>query len=362
MESYGALLKKTREEKHIDIAAVERDTSISRHYIEALENEDSTVFPGEPYLYGFLHNYAEYLGLDADSVAVLYKNKKLQEAPVPEGLYVKQKPRYVVPLAVTGAIVVVALTAGLLYFFVFSGKVKGTGSTVALSKNPGARQYTLTDKPLEQRIYKGDQIIVPEQKGNVILTVASTLSTLALDTPAGRQFIDLSDEVELDVDGDAATELIVYVSDISSTDPARGAEVKMLLKKAAPATAVLDVSDIPSGDKVPKLQPQNIVFSDNRAYPFTINATFRGACVFRSAVDNAESVENYYTAGEVVSMTPQNAARLWMSNGNAVKIQIIANGQTYNLETGRAGQVVVEDIKWIKDSDGLYKVVIIEVD
>ena len=34
-------------------------------YIEALECENVTIFPGELYLVGFLRNYSEYLGLDA---------------------------------------------------------------------------------------------------------------------------------------------------------------------------------------------------------------------------------------------------------------------------------------------------------
>lgn len=360
MESYGALLKKAREEKKIDIATVERDTTISREYIEALESEDTAVFPGEPYLYGFLHNYAEYLGLDADSIAVLYKKKKIQESPVPQALYEKHTSPLLIPVIVAGFLLLAGGVTALI--FAHSRRVKNAENSVALSKNSNVHQYTLTDAPFQQRLYKGDQVIVPEKSGKVILTVAGTLGSLTLDTPAGRQFIDLSEELELDIDGNAIPELIVYVSDISSTDENRGVEVKMLVKKETPASPVIDISKIPSGEDVPKLQPQNIILTDGRAYPFTVNATFRGSCVFRSIVDNADSSEEYYKSGDVVSMTPQNRVRLWISNSNAVKLQVLANGQIYNLETVKSGLVVVEDIKWIKDSDGQYKVVAIEVD
>ena len=84
--------------------------------------------------------------------------------------------------------------------------------------------------------------------------------------------------------------------------------------------------------------------------------------MFRYAVDNSDSVESYYTSGEVVSMTPKNGVRIWISNGTAARLQMIVNGQATNLDVGKAGQVLVIDIKWIKDSDGLYKVVIIDVD
>jgi len=360
MESYGAILKKAREDKKLDVATVVRDTSISQQYIEALEKEDVSAFPGEPYLYGFLHNYAEYLGLDADSVAALYKKKQIQESPVPQALYEKHKPPYFIPAIVAGSVLFVGIIVCVAIFV--SRKASLENEAVALSKNSNIHQYTLTDAPLEQRLYKGDQIIVSVHGNKVILTVAGTLGNLALDTPAGKQFIDLSDELELDIDGDAIPELIVYVSDISPSDESRGAEVKILLKKPSDTAGSVDVSSIPTGEDISKLPPQNIIFSDNRAYPFTINATFRSACEFRSAVDNDDSSEEYFTSGETATMTPKNRVRLWISNSNAVKLQVLANGQTYNLEAGKPGQVVVEDIKWVKDSDGQYKVVIFEVD
>jgi hypothetical protein len=51
-----------------------------------------------------------------------------------------------------------------------------------------------------------------------------------------------------------------------------------------------------------------------------------------------------------------------MSNSNSVKFTIIADSRTYDLEMGAAGKVLVEDIKWIKDTDGKYKLVVIEID
>ena len=78
MESYGSLLKNAREEKGLDILSVERDTAITMQYIEAMEEENVDVFPGEAYFIGFLHNYAEFLGLNGDNIVSLYKNKKLQ--------------------------------------------------------------------------------------------------------------------------------------------------------------------------------------------------------------------------------------------------------------------------------------------
>ena len=67
MESFGKLLQSTRESKQIDIEKVALETTISRNHIIAMENEQIDSFPGEPYLVGFIKNYAEYLGLNPSS-------------------------------------------------------------------------------------------------------------------------------------------------------------------------------------------------------------------------------------------------------------------------------------------------------
>ena len=81
-----------------------------------------------------------------------------------------------------------------------------------------------------------------------------------------------------------------------------------------------------------------------------------------SAIKLTAAIEAYFTSGEVATITANNGVRLWMSNCNTVKFGIVADARTYDLEIGKAGQVLAEDIKWIKDTDGKYKLVVIELD
>jgi len=83
MESYGALLKKAREDQELSIEDVEAKTTITRQYIEGLENEKNDAFPGEPYMIGFLKLYADFLGLNSEDLLKLYNAKKIQESPIP---------------------------------------------------------------------------------------------------------------------------------------------------------------------------------------------------------------------------------------------------------------------------------------
>ena len=361
MESYGEILKKARESKNIDRETAARETSLTYSYVVGLEEEDDSAFPGEAYMQGFMRNYAEYLGVNPETVLTLYKNKKLQEAPIPENLYVHEKPAYFWPLISCGiGLFVIAIFAVLLIFIM--KKKNATIEDVVLDKENTSKKYELTDKALTTRLYKGDQIIFPGVQGQVVLTVSDTLSQFGLQCPVGTLYTDLAEESELDIDGDSNTDLIVYVSDISSTNESRGAEVRILKRGEGAYISAVSQDEIPLATEVENSHKQVVILEDNRAYPFTINASFRGACEFRYKIDRRDAIEAYFTSGEIATITANNGVRLWMSNCNTVKFGIVADAKTYDLEIGKAGQVLAEDIKWIKDTDGKYKLVVIELD
>jgi len=363
MESYGELLRKKREEKQLDLDRAAREISIEKRYLEGLESEDSGVFPGEAYMVGFLKNYATYLELDSEFVLKLYKNKKIQEAPLPQGLYAKQRPKFLLPAIIIPIVLVVGVITTVSILLVNKNKHKVESDVVVSSKSKN-QHYELSDKKFEQRVYKGDQLYIPTgNDGKIILTVKDTLSSFGIETPSGVYYVELSEEAEIDIDGDSASDMIVYVSDVSSTDEARGAEVSILLRHGvAKEVVAVDVDDIPFASEIKNKHPHRVIHEDNRAYPFTINASFRGPCLFRYKVDRDDSVESYFTKNEMFTATPHNGIRLWISNNNTVKFTVIADSKSIDLDIGVAGQIFVEDIKWIKDTDGKYKLVVIELD
>lgn len=362
MESYGAILRKAREEKKLDLNKISREISIEKRYLEGLENEDSGIFPGEAYLVGFLKNYSNYLELDTEFILKLYHNKIIQESPLPEGLYERKSSKnvllFLIPIAIF-CVIVVSVSVLLIM-----KKKAYTETEVVISENSKTNQYEIGSEKFIKRVYKGDQLLIPtENDGKIVLTVRDTLSSFGIDTPSGIFYIDLAEESELDVDGDSISDMIVYVSDISSTDEKRGAEINVLLRNSANNKIVVaEVQDIPFVSEIKTKRPFKVILEDNRAYPFTLNASFRGPCLFRDKVDNANSVETYFNRGEVFTATAKNGIRLWISNNNIVKKTIIADSRSFDLDIGVAGQIRVEDIKWIKDTDGKYKLVVIELD
>ncbi len=363
MESYGQILKEAREQKELDLDRVSKEISIDKKYLQGLEDEDNGVFPGEAYLTGFLRNYAIYLDLNAEFLLKLYHNKEIQESPLPEGLLVQHKSKaHILPVLIP--LLVIAVGLGVILFMVIRKNHLAPQDNVVISSNIKNKQYELSDKKFNQRVYMGDQFIIPaENDGKIILTVRDTLSSFCLDTPSGKYYIDLAEESELDVNGDNISDMIVYVSDISSSDAARGAEVSVLLRHGiASKVENVDMDDIPFVSDLKTNHPQKVLIEDNRAYPFTINASFRGNCLFRDKVDRESAVEAYFSRGEIFTANPHNGIRLWISNGNTVNLSVVAASKNIDLGLGSPGQVQVQDIKWIKDTDGKYKLVVIELD
>ena len=371
MESYGELLRKAREEKNVTLEEIERATAITKNYILALEEERSDDFPGESYFCGFLTNYCEYLGINAEEVLHLYHAKKIQEAPVPIELTKKQTPKYLVPAIIAGGVLIVIGVVLYLYFSVFHVPDKIAEKAQKATEKERIHQYEFTGKSETKRLYKGDQILFPTKQGNgkIIVTVGQTKSKLSLLMPSGTQIIELSEERELDVDGDGFADVIVYLSDISTDEESHGAEVRLIEKKGETSVVEVDsaekgteLSEIPSSGSVKNNSKRVVIHEDTRAYPFTINVTFRGSCLFRYKSDRNTYVEDYFKTGDQVAVNSNNGTRLWISNNNALKIRVIAGISTYDLEVGRAGEVKAEDIKWVRDSDGKYRLVLIELE
>jgi cytoskeletal protein RodZ len=72
MESIGQYLRKERELREISLKEIAHQTKISPFHLRALETDNFSVFPGEAFIRGFLHNYASCIGLDANDIVNRY--------------------------------------------------------------------------------------------------------------------------------------------------------------------------------------------------------------------------------------------------------------------------------------------------
>jgi hypothetical protein len=74
--------------------------------------------------------------------------------------------------------------------------------------------------------------------------------------------------------------------------------------------------------------------------------------------DRPNREERYLVRKEEFNIQAQNGVRIWASNAAVIKMQAIGGGKTVSLELGSGGEVIVDDISWIKDNSGRYNLVL----
>jgi len=80
MQTIGETLRKERENKGLSIKDVEAATSIRALYINAIEENNFKIVPGEVYLKGFIRNYANFLDLNGQNMVDLYRQQQTSAA------------------------------------------------------------------------------------------------------------------------------------------------------------------------------------------------------------------------------------------------------------------------------------------
>jgi cytoskeletal protein RodZ len=115
MGELGNTLSRARRARGITIEDVERDTHVSRRYLQALENEDYSIFPAPVYARGFLRTYSRYLGLNPEELVRVFPNGNLtvDMTPLPS---VSRPPAQLINVnwLVAGLVTIFLLGAGLL--------------------------------------------------------------------------------------------------------------------------------------------------------------------------------------------------------------------------------------------------------
>ena len=357
MESLGNKLKTAREEKKYSLEQICQETNMAMRYLEALEQENFDVFPGEAYTLGFLKNYSIYLDLDVNELLSLYRALKIQEQQVPMEAILR--PPSQVP-KILGIIVLILIILGLIvaavwYFapqFLMSGPV---------GYNPSVRspmEFIMNTNSLERRFYLGDTILVPLGAESYRLQLTALGDTVTLNTDKGQIRLDLSQEVRVDLDNDGFAELRIIVADFARNDSSAGALIRIELE-SVPWLEPLEISSL-EGSNVGS-QGNVVIFSSSNPYPFTLQVVFLAYCLFRWEVlfepSRAGRNEHYYQQFDELSIQAQNGIRIGLSNANAVRLQVIGGGRTVDLDPGGPGEVVVADIRWFRDEANLYRLV-----
>jgi cytoskeletal protein RodZ len=378
MSPIGETLRAAREDKGLSLDRVSDETNIAKRYLAALEAEDFTVFPGDPYAIGFLRNYADYLGLASDDLVATFRNMRIQEQPVPiQDLIPKRGPNIPLIAGVAGGI----LVAVVLLVLVLGGRARARSDEAAKAPQ-GPTEYRVDGAAFEHRLYEGDTLLVKSGADNYRILLARIDDAVSFETPRGNDRLMLGEESTIDLDKNGDPEIKVLVSDFAKKDPSKGAVVRIEYVNAAAALAAAATGEAPAPAPgaagtpgspapapdvaaVPALSPKSGVLfeSAKTPYPFVISVTFRGPCMFRYEADKRDRTERYYHKGDTITVNANNSVKVWASNAQFVKLTVQASGgKTADVELGNAGEVAVKRVAWAQTDSGGYALSVLDVD
>ena len=361
MESLGKKLKTAREELGWDYNYICNETNISSRYLDALEREDFSVFPGEPYALGFLKNYGEFLGLDTNILMSLYRSQMKREQPAPiEQLLKKPSPMPKIIIICVSVLGVLAIAAGAFFFIQRLPRRNAAPPPVARP----ATEFVLSSDFLERRFYPGDSILVQDGTNSYRLLFASLGDAVTITTPIGPVMLDLGQEVSIYLDNNEFHSLRIFAADFVKNDSVSGA---LLRFEQEIVRQMVSLEDIPPMEDLGfRRDASTVLLASPNAFPFTLQVAFQGFCLFRHEVlferNRPDRIEQFYQRAEEINIIAQNGIRMGISNAQAVRMQVIAQGRVIPFEAGNPGEVIAADLRWLRDEDNQFRLVFLRLE
>ncbi|MFZ2153559.1 MAG: helix-turn-helix transcriptional regulator [Microgenomates group bacterium] len=183
------ILKNAREDKDLTVAEVSKKLKISQKYIEAIENENRSLFPSEPYCSLIIKDYASFLGLSPDDILSLFRRdfaaNPCQTNPTPVKFFLTPQTTFRVAVVATIFIFVVYVVTEYFKYnqapplkinwpsdagLTLASKIEITGSTDAESTVRVDNDLIIVDQFGNFKkiisLIKSDQIIAIESRSH----------------------------------------------------------------------------------------------------------------------------------------------------------------------------------------------------
>jgi len=184
------MLQRARQARGLTLEEVERDTRISRRYLQALETENFGLLPAPVYARGFLRTYARYLGIEPANLLPLFPVGYVEEPVLQPWPKVARPRTWPSSGLLTGAVVgVLILVVALLYSlggqgednsYSLFGYQTATSETAAVPSGEApvvAPAVTETPPPLSPEIPAG---AMPDLRAQPLAEAAATLRDMGL--------------------------------------------------------------------------------------------------------------------------------------------------------------------------------------
>jgi hypothetical protein len=232
-------------------------------------------------------------------------------------------------------------------------------------------EYTMSGDNYEHRFFRGDTILIPlglessagedtQVSDRLKLELLNLEEAVTIGTPGGSVILDLSQEAIINLDNSGASNLHMSAGDYAKNNADMGVLLRFEIKNINGQTAIDPASIAAVSNTAQSDSP--IIFNSPNPYPFTLQAAFQGYCMFRWEIlmerDRRDRNERYFQRSDELNIQAQNGIRIWASNAQAAKFQVIGGGRTVPIEIGGAGEVVVVEVHWVRDEDNRYRLIV----
>ncbi len=175
-EELGKALSEARTARGLTLHDIERDTRISRKYLQALEEGMLDVLPAPVYARAFMRTYAQYLGLNASTLVQHLPGAKPEPElpPLPQASREASAPAISASWMVTGVVVLLLFGLGMLLLW-----DRGGDAPVTTSNPPSGIGSNQPDAPSGQPpiVEAG---IVPDLRTHTLAVAISALEQAEL--------------------------------------------------------------------------------------------------------------------------------------------------------------------------------------
>ena len=387
MESLGRKLREAREKHNYNLEQIARDTNISKSYLEALEEENFGVIPGDTYVLGFLRNYGEYLGLNPDELVGLYRNLRIQEQPMPMSELLQGRPRGRPRSRLLVLILAVAVVVGVGVFLLVRYGLPRAGELAA--RPPEARpaaaegEYVLSDEAVTRWYSQGETVSVPIDGEHYRMSFAEVGDRLTLKIPGGTVDLTVGQTRQIDLDGNLSHDIRAQLNDLDVTGSNRRANLSIyrlpkaaegLVAEAQPGTGEAGVQASAAGAATAGVQPGSagaaVAQGGAQAGNTGVKPPEGGAPAATeadsaAAATSSESLSLQAAAGaafggplELQSAGAPAPFRLSISFRGYVLLRYLADGETRDERFFHKGETFALDVKrearlWISNAGAL---------
>jgi len=377
MNQLGPIFREARIKAGKEIEEASRETKIAKKYLEAIENENFDIFPGETYLLGFIRNYAQFLGLDPDEMVIKYKDYKIQEQPAPlEQLTAQHRgnKRY---LFIT-VIVLIFIFSGL-YILLKMRKEEKPKLQLVKKEERAEKPLTEAEKSENILIFEEEELIrdfrvndvieIPKGNKTYRISMESVGDNLTFSLRGIPFEVATDEKVEIDFDRDGIKDLLMRINRLGE------GKVNLTLKKISPPDTLIakqddkadtEESEIENKDSTPgppevAILKETDLLSSLPVAPeegFKVISGFEKTKIealikandttyFSYIIDEGKKEEHLLKNGDELKIAAEDVLRLMVANAQGVTMTV----NNVPLTLGEEGEVTAKILRWYRDSE-----------